>query len=367
MNEIKVNLFSDPAEVYQLVRPSQQDEEGLLKEISPDYLSHLSTFRLPTNYYIENARVLGASNLILNPDNEGCLNNICFNPLVEDKIFDKSETNYKVQDKQIYFQAKSSAKIKNAVFLGGHWNYGHWMLNHLARLYYCDNQEEDTFYIVGGSTNPRYLELLHLFGIEQKNIFKIEPGMVLSIDNLTVPQMPWHSLSERTMWWSPGSIKFVREKLGSENASLSNAKINVFLTRKNARWRRVINEDQLFDYARKYDFVRMDPADLGINQQLDIGKQTKALITPLGANVNFFLNLPKGASVMELAPPMEAMNVHPYFIPAARLSYEQIVGVPKSLEEVVKENHHQHEASAIDLDYIIDFQSFKERLDAMFA
>ncbi|MDB2639088.1 glycosyltransferase family 61 protein [Alphaproteobacteria bacterium] len=366
MNEIKVNLFSDPAEVYQLVRPPQQDEEGLLKKTNPNYLSHLSSFRLPTNYYIENARVLGASNLILNSDDEGCLNNICFNPLVEDKIFDKSETNYIVQDKQIYFQAKSKARIKNAIFLGGHWNYGHWMFNHLARLYYCDSQADNTLYIVGSSTSPRYLEYLYLFGIEQKNIFKIEPGMVLSIDNLTVPQMPWHSLSERTMWWSPGSIKFLRDKLGSENALLGNANINVFLTRKNARWRRVINEDQLFNYASKYDFIRVDPAELSIDQQIDLGKQTKVLITPAGANSNFFINLPKGANVMELGPPLEAMNVGPYFISAAGLSFEQVLGVPKPMEEVVKENHHQHQGSSIDLDYIIDFQSFKERLDAMF-
>ena len=31
--------------------------------------------------------------------------------------------------------------VKRAIFLGSHWNFGHWIFNHIARLYFvrCDD------------------------------------------------------------------------------------------------------------------------------------------------------------------------------------------------------------------------------------
>ena len=53
----------------------------------------------------------------------------------------------------------------------------------------------------------------------------------------------------------------------------------------------------------------LDIGTLNIKEQFELGRQTSCLVTPLGANSNFFLNLPTGANVIELAPPMDSMNV----------------------------------------------------------
>ena len=57
---------------------------------------------------------------------------------------------------------------------------------------------------------------------------------------------------------------------------------------------------------------------------MNLGKQTKNLISPLGANSNFFINLPKNAKFIELAPPIKQMNVSGSFSNASGIKYLQI-------------------------------------------
>ena len=138
--------------------------------------------------------------------------------------------------------------------------------------------------------------------------------------------MPWHSISEFGTWWAPGVFGELRQKLRLDSSSLTDAKRKIFLSRKNTRWRRLINEDELYEGLKPLGFEIIDIGTLSIKQQFELGQQTSCLITPLGANSNFFLNLPSGANVIELAPPMENMNVTGPFATASGLNYKQIVG-----------------------------------------
>ena len=83
---------------------------------------------------------------------------------------------------------------------------------------------------------------------------------------------------------------------------------------------------------------------MSIKQQFELGQQTSCLITPLGANSNFFLNLPAGANVIELAPPMDSMNVTGPFAMASGLHFKQIVGTSNNIPGISK----------IDQDYSVD-------------
>jgi capsular polysaccharide biosynthesis protein len=116
------------------------------------------------------------------------------------------------------------------------------------------------------------------------------------------------------------------------------------LSRKNTRWRRLVNEHEIYKSLEKFGFEMIDIGTLSIKQQFELGQQTSCLITPLGANSNFFLNLPSGANVIELAPPMEFMNVTGPFATASGLKYKQIVGTANNTPGISK----------IDQDYFVD-------------
>ena len=96
----------------------------------------------------------------------------------------------------------------------------------------------------------------------------------------------------------------------------------------------------------------IDIGTLTVDEQINLGRQTRNLISPVGANSNFFINMPKGAKFLELAPPLDRMNVSGPFAIASQLEYLQLIGKPDK-----KENQRD-----LDSDYFIDENEFLEKI-----
>jgi len=345
MAKISIKFVKNPIDVYDVAPLVGRNEQLLMQSMDNQPLCDLAVRRLPQNYIVNDARVLGMSNIILNRNGYASLENICFNPNMSDKVIDNKEDSFSAEDKKIAFSSKSETSLENAIFIGGHWNFGHWLFNHVAR--FCFIQEElmaGATFLVPSSLNANQSEILKYFGVTKSNVFRIKPGTVVNAGRLLVPQMPWHSLSELGTWWTPGVFGELRKKLCLASSCSSKALRKIFLSRKNTRWRRLINEDELYERLRPFGFEIIDIGTLSIKQQFELGRQTSCLVTPLGANSNFFLNLPSGANVIELAPPMDSMNVTGPFAMASGLNFKQIIGVANNTPGVSK----------IDQDYAVD-------------
>ena len=345
MTKISINFVKNPMDVYDPVPSLGDDYHLYLQSMDNSRLCDLAVRRMPQNYRVTDARVLGMSNIILNQNGYASLENICFNPNISDKVIDKEEMSFTAVGKQIEFSTNAETTIDNAVFIGGHWNFGHWLFNHIGRFcFISDELRKDATFLLPTSLTETQIEMLKYFGVESSNMLLIKPGTLVNVRQLLVPQMPWHSISEFGTWWSPGVFKELRKKLGLHTASVTNASRKVLLSRKNTRWRRLVNEDEIYKSLEKFGFEMIDIGTLSIKQQFELGQQTSCLITPLGANSNFFLSLPSGANVIELAPPMEFMNVTGPFATASGLKYKQIVGTANNTPGIPK----------IDQDYLVD-------------
>lgn len=352
MKKIQANLVDDPSKAYQEVEIEGYNDSMKLERLDS---KNLKIFRKPTNYLITSSKILGISNVILNHQNFGAINNIVFNPSIADKIFHYTEKNFEFIDKKIFFNVQNEESIRKGIFLGSHWNYGHWLFNHFARLYYCQSILKDTTIIVNNSINNDKFKILKYFGISEKNIKIIDKGTVLNVEELIIPQMPWHSINNQ-VWWAPNSFNFLRENILSNNIYNNDAKLNIFITRSTARWRKVINEDKLFSIAKNYNFELVDIGTLSVDEQINLGLKTKNLISPIGANSNFFINLPKNSKFIELAPPIKQMNVSGIFASASQIDFLQIKGRPEKKVGV----------SDLDVDYNIDENEFLEKLKSFF-
>ena len=345
MTKVSINFAKNPLDVYDPAPALVDDDRLLLQSMDNSRLCDLAVRRMPQNYRVTDARVLGMSNIILNQNGHASLENICFNPNISDKVIDKEETSFTADGKQIEFSSNAETSIDNAVFIGGHWNFGHWLFNHIGRFCFINEElTKDTTFLVPTSLTKKQIEMLKYFGVESSNMLLIKPGTIVNVAQLLVPQMPWHSISEFGTWWSPGVFKELREKLGLHKASVTNATRKILLSRRNTLWRRLVNEDEIYISLEKFGFEIIDIGTLSVKQQFELGQQTSCLITPLGANSNFFLNLPSGANVIELAPPMEFMNVTGPFATASGLNYKQIVGTANNTPGISK----------IDQDYSVD-------------
>lgn len=345
MAKISINFVKNPPDVYDVAPAIKGNQKLLLQSMDNPALCDLAVRRLPQNYVVSDARVLGMSNIILNRDGYACLENICFNPNISDKVIDNKEDSFTAEGKKIVFSSKSETSLDNAIFIGGHWNFGHWLFNHVAR--FCFIEEEMTHgatLLVPASLNANQLEILEYFSVAKSSIHVIKPGAIVNVGRLFVPQMPWHSISEFGTWWTPGVFGQLRKKLCLDSSSLTEAPRKIFLSRENTRWRRLINEEELYERLQPFGFEILDIGTLNIKEQFELGRQTSCLVTPLGANSNFFLNLPSGANVIELAPPMDSMNVTGPFAMASELNFKQIVGTSSNTPGISK----------IDQDYSVD-------------
>ena len=153
------------------------------------------------------------SNVVINADRFSSLNNIVFNPKIKDKIFDSTENRMEIESGRLKFNQGGENYIKNAIFLGSHPNYGHWLFNHLGRLKYIKKITKDTQVIVQGTASQNQIDLLTYFGIEPANIHRTKTGITLNVGHLIIPQIPWHRLDGSGVWWSPSAISYLRNKL----------------------------------------------------------------------------------------------------------------------------------------------------------
>jgi len=351
VTKIKLNLINNPNKVYKKIEVDNYNDDMRLEPLS---INPFQNFRRPINYFLKDAKILGLSNLILNNKNECAINNIVFNTKNNDKIFHESETNLKINKDEVYFDYSKEENIKKGIFLGSHWNYGHWLFNHVARLYYCQSNIKENLIIVNKSIDEDKFQILKYFNIPEEKIKIIDRGTLLKVDELIIPQIPWHSLNGQ-VWWSPNSFNFIRENLGINKVNFKETKLNIFITRSSARWRKVLNEEKLFNISSKFNFKLIDVGKLSVHEQVNLGKQTKNLISPLGANSNFFINLPKNAKFIELAPPIKQMNVSGSFSNASGIKYLQIIGKPE------KEN-----INNLDINYSINETEFLEKIKLFF-
>ena len=171
MAKISINFVKNPSDIYDVAPAIEGNQSLLMQSMDNPLFCDLAFRRLPQHYIVKDARVLGMSNIILNSNGYASLENICFNPNISDKVIDKKEDAFTAENKKIVFSSKSETSLDNAIFVGGHWNFGHWLFNHVAR--FCFIEEEMTLgasFLVPSSLNAKQMEILTYFGVDESNI-----------------------------------------------------------------------------------------------------------------------------------------------------------------------------------------------------
>ena len=116
MAEISINFVKNPLDVYDLVPEIGSNQKLFLQSMDNHLFCDLAFRRLPQNYAVNDARVLGMSNIILNRDGYACLENISFNPNISDKVIDIKEDSFTAEGKKIIFSSKSETSVGNCDF-----------------------------------------------------------------------------------------------------------------------------------------------------------------------------------------------------------------------------------------------------------
>lgn len=180
-------------------------------------------------------------------------------------------------------------------------NYYHWMCRTLPllRIYqkFFDLKEIDFFYVTQSPLFNFHIESLTKAGIAKRQIVR----EACTADRILA------AISTRTEIF--GSAPISRENyLFTRNLFYPNCKTyhlkskRIYVSRGNAKRRKVINELQIINLLENYGFEAVKMDNNTLQQQADIFFQAEAIVAPHGAALTNLLFIQPGTKVIELMP-----------------------------------------------------------------
>jgi capsular polysaccharide biosynthesis protein len=191
------------------------------------------------------------------------------------------------------------------VLIGNHENWGHWLLNHFSRLSHLEQEPglRDAPVVVGDDIRPIHLECLSRAGIAPGQIVRLRQGRLASFGELWVPSMLYCAIGGyegrgARLHWNAGAIGFMRRQLRLDFSAP--AKRRIYIGRKDARWRRLLNEAEIVEVLRRFGFETVDPGAMSLDEQIELGASAQIIVGAFGAGLNLLLFAREGTPVVEL-------------------------------------------------------------------
>lgn len=178
----------------------------------------------------------------------------------------------------------------------GHSNYYHWMVEVLPKLAMLEESSISYDHLYVSTHLPFMRQTLHLLGVDPKKIIEATPHTHIEAEELIVPSAP--ALSCYTPKWI---VEYLRNKLIPQAERVQqNFSKRVFISRKKAAYRRILNEDAIFQMLEPLGFVRYNLEDLTVLEQVHLFHHAETIIAPHGAGlVNLIFSEPS-ALIIEL-------------------------------------------------------------------
>lgn len=173
----------------------------------------------------------------------------------------------------------------------GYTYYYHWIAEVLGRLALMELHGIDYDFLYVPTRMPYMKETLQLFGVDPAKIIEASDDFVFTADELIVPSLVAAVRTEgcpRLVHYSPKNILFhIRNKLlsGAEQQQTPQFSRKVFLSRKDASARRMLNEDDVFALFEAKGFKRYVLSTMSIVDQISLFKNAEIIVGALGSNL----------------------------------------------------------------------------------
>ena len=214
--------------------------------------------------------------------------------------------------------------------LGGSRNYAHWVIDYLPRLAGLAEARS-------GATAPDLLmndrpatfqtESLAALEIDTARPVGIAEDAAIACRPLFLHEPPRHM--RRIAPWAP---KWLRQSF--EPLTSGKGRERVYISRSDARIRRIVNEPELIDALRGLDFDIVVPGSLGFLDQVSRFTKAEIIIGLHGAGMANIAFAAPGTRVLEILPARDVQDLNPSMATihdlahAAELLYTPIFGAP---------------------------------------
>ena len=175
--------------------------------------------------------------------------------------------------------------------------YYHWMIEALPRMSLIERFTElsDTPLIVQSRLRSYQQDTLDMLGVSSKRIVNFTGGC-WQLGRLYYPEL----LSE-TGNPSPHAVHWLRRRfLTRPEPSTLPVKPRLYITRRDAKSRRIVNEAEIVEYLHSEGFEILCPGTLSVAQQIQIFSKAEIVIAAHGAGCTNMVFAPHNALLIEL-------------------------------------------------------------------
>ena len=267
-------------------------------------------------------------------------------------------------------ESLDSIKLEEGIFIGGdtivEMNFAHWIFEHLLKFYALDLSNVDWRLPVYVSERvpQRYLLWAELLIGQTLNWHRLDLSRPIRCEKLILSSCPaYRDVKGVPNLWLEG-FDFLRSRFLSlalhKSSPRHDDRLKVcFLGRRNASWRRAVNEDELFEIAeRELSAIRVDIPALSPLEQASEISNVDVLILFGGADGVMTNFLPSRAIVIEVvAPNHTALFTSFIYCVHHGIRYVRVMGARSEGE--VKGPH------PLDIDYFVEPEPFRAILKSI--
>lgn len=241
---------------------------------------------------VPNARLLGRWFLILTPDGR-----VFQDSAATPKLLDRSNIHYRRRLPRL------THKYGAHLLLGVHWahTYFHWIIDVLPRLSILDMypQLKSLPMVLPNNVPPAFIKTLEILDIRQENLVPIGQEQ-FQFDKLYYPSVL--SPPGPAGQISPWAVSWLRNKFLGHLPPTSEPSGRYYITRRDAKKRRLLNEEEFLPRLESEGFELICPGDLSVIEQVRLFSGASIIIGPHGAGLTNMVFAPTSATLIELFP-----------------------------------------------------------------
>jgi len=204
--------------------------------------------------------------------------------------------------------------------------YFHWMFDVLPRIELLRCSKIDLanidWFIVNDNNLTFHEETLDILGIPKNKLLKIDRHAHIKATKLVVPSFPG------TIAWMPKwACDFLRSEFLTKRAIEKSEKIErIYISRRNATNRRIINEDEVINFLSKFGFQAIFLESMSIAEQVSLMANAKVVIASHGSGLTNIVFCEPKTKVIEIFSPSYVYPCYWLVSNLVNLEYYYLVG-----------------------------------------
>lgn len=204
---------------------------------------------------------------------------------------------------------------RDALWITDYWSTGyfHWLTDVLTRLFVVRDRLSDLLLVLPGTyqTREHVQSSLNVFGVT--NVDFIGSEEVVECASLIMP-----SHTAPSGHFNEEAIRGVRNVLLSAYGDANGKDERLYISRRNAGRRKIINEDEVTSVLDRFGFETIHAEDLSFEQQGRTCSRARYIVSNHGAGLTNMMFMRDGGGVLELRHVSDCIN-NCYFTLASAL------------------------------------------------